>query len=198
MSRRRSGPLAALVATVALLLPTAAHAEKVVTQDPAGDVVTIVGDDLDQATPAPEQTGADVVRTVVAHGDNRVAITVHFRGLRRDPFHFTAIRVRTPESTYDLLVERLGGTPITSLYIGEHEVDCRALKGRVDLRTDSVGVTLPATCLDSPRWVRVGVGAVALESDRMDEEHVVAGGDDAHRAGEIRDDLAWGPKVRRG
>ena len=198
MSRRRSRPLVALLAALVLLVPTAAHAEKVVTEDPAGDVVTIVGDDLDQATPAPEQTGADVVRTVVAHGDNRVAVTVHFRGLRHDPFHFTAIRVRTPRSTYDVLVERLGGTPITSLYRGEHEVECRNLKGRVDLRTDTVGVTLPATCLGSPRWVRMGVGAVALESDPTDEEHAVTGGDDAHRAGEVRDDLAWGPKVRRG
>ncbi|CUR56441.1 exported hypothetical protein [metagenome] len=198
MSRRPGGPLVALLAAVVLLVPTAAHAEKVVTHDAVGDVVTIVGDDLDQATPAPEQTGADVVRTVVAHGDNRVAITVHFRGLRRDPFHFTVVRVRTPRSTYDLLVERLGGKPITSLLSGEHDVDCRALKGHVDLRTDSVGVTLPATCLDSPRWVRVGVGAVAIESDPMDEEHVVVGADDAHRAGQVRDDLAWGPKVRRG
>ena len=176
----------------------AAHAEKVVTEDPAGDVVTIVDDDLEQMTPAPDYAGADVVRTVVAHGDHRLGIEVHYRGLGRDPIHFTFVRVRTPKGTYDLLVERWGGTPVTSLTRGEDEVDCRALKGKADLRTDTVAVTLPTACLGSPRWVQVGVGAISVDADQLDQEVAAGYVDDAHRAGEVRDDLAWGPKVRRG
>lgn len=198
MSRRHGARLAALLAPAVLALPTAAHAEKVVTEDPAGDVVTIVDDDLEQTTPAPDHAGADVVRTVVAHGDHRLGIEVRYRGLGRDPFHFTFVRVRTPRGTYDLLVERLGGTPITSLARGKDEVECRALKGKADLRTDTVAVTLPTACLGSPRWVQVGVGALSVDADQLDQEVAAGYVDDAHRAGEVRDDLAWGPKVRRG
>jgi hypothetical protein len=191
--------LVAVLTAVALLLPAAAHAEKVVTEDPAGDVVTGGEDaDIKAWVPAPDYVGADIVRTVVALGANRLRLDVHFRALRRDPFHFTIARVRTPRGTYDLLIERLGGAPIASLDRRGTTVECPGLKAKVDLRTDTVTATMPASCVETPRWVQVGVGAVAIDADQASPDLAAVYADDAHRAGGIRDAIAWGPKVRRG
>jgi hypothetical protein len=46
--------------------------------------------------------------------------------------------------------------------------------------------------------VQVGVGAISVDADQLDQEIAAGYVDDAHRPGEVRDDLAWGPKVRRG
>jgi hypothetical protein len=198
MSRLATRLVAAL-APVVLLLPGAAHAEKVVTEDPAGDVVTLTGDvELEEAVLAPDHAGADIVRTVVALGENRLRLDVHFRALGRDPFHFTVARIRTPRGAYDLVVERLGGAPIASLERRSGTVECRGLRAKVALRTDTVSATMPAACLEGPRWVQVGVGAVAVDADQASPDLAAAYADDGHRAGGIRDDLAFGPKVRRG
>lgn len=194
MSRVATRLLAVLV-PVALLAPVAAHAEKVVTEDPAGDVVVLSSSDEAAEFVVTDYAGVDVLRTVAAHGTKRLRVVVHFRALRADPFQFTMVRVRTPRGTYDLVVERLGGTPVTQLVRGREDVDCRGLKAQADRRADTVTVGLPTSCIDAPRWVRLAVGAVALDAD-------VANGasyaDDAHRAGGIRDAIAWGPTVRRG
>lgn len=191
--------LVAVLAPVVLLLPAAAHAETVVTEDPAGDVVTADDDgDIEDAVLAPGYAGADIVRTVVALGESRFRLDVHFRALRRDPFHFTVARIRTPRGSYDLLVERLGGSPIASLDRRGRTVECRGLRAKVDLRSDTVTATMPASCLEAPRWVRLGVGALALDADEASPELTAVYADDGHRAGGIRDAVAWGPKVRRG
>ena len=200
MTSRHGARLAALLAPAALLLPTVAHAEKVVTEDPVGDVVSPVdgAEDAYETVPAPDYAGVDVVRTTVAHGETRLRVDVRFRALERDPFHFTVIRVRTPAGPYDLMVERLGGAPITSLGRGDRDVECRGLKAKVDLGSDTVTASLPTACVGAPRWVKVGVGAVAVAGDQAQPDLAAAYADDAHRVGEIRERIAFGPKVRRG
>lgn len=181
-------------------MPSAAHAEKVVTEDLAGDVVTLADEsgELGEAVPAPDYAGVDVVRTAVAHGAHRLRVNVTFRALERDPFQFTVIRVSTPQGNYDIIVERLGGKPITSIDGGRKTVDCDGLKAKVDLGADTVTTSLPTSCLDTPRWVQVGVGAIALAADQDSPELGALYADDAHRDGAIRDNIAKGPKVRRG
>lgn len=200
MTARLGARLLALVLPVALLAPATAHAEKVVTQDATGDAVTFAADaDVEDAVPAPDHTGTDIVRTVVALGPTRLRLDVHFRALERGPLHITVARIRTPRGGYDLLVERYGGSPIANLDRRSGAVECRGLKATVDLRADVVRVTLPASCLDAPRWVQLGVGAFSLDSNLASDDPAGAGyADDAHRTGEIRDELAWGPRVRRG
>jgi hypothetical protein len=199
MSRLATRLLAVLV-PVALLLPAAAHAEKVVTEDAVGDAVTLVDEsvDLDEAVPAPEHEGTDVVRTAVAHGAKRLRVRVAFRALERDPFQFMVIRVRTPHGSYEALVERLGGRPIASIHRGPRALDCDSLGAKVDLRTDTVTASLPTSCLDAPRWVQIGVGAVSVSGQQGNPELGAVYADDAHRDGAIRDNIATGPKVRRG
>ena len=126
-------------------------------------------------------------------------MTVGFRALERDPFQFTLIRVSTPQGNYEIAVERLGGKPIASMERGRKTVDCRGLKAKVDLDTDTVTTSLPTGCLATPRWVQVGVGAVAVARDQTSPEHAAAYADDAHRDGEIHENtIAKGPRVRRG
>ncbi|PKH44394.1 hypothetical protein CXG46_02345 [Nocardioides alpinus] len=191
--------LAALVPAL-LLLPAAAHAEKVVTEDAEGDVVSFAGESEfpDQTVPAPDYAGVDLVRTAVTHGAQRLRVTISFRALERDPFQITVVRVKTPQKNYDISVERLGGKPVASFDGGEKAPECRGLKSRIDLGADVVTTWLPTSCLGAPRWVQVGVGAVAVSADQAEPDQIGAHADDAHRVGEIRDNLALGPKVRRG
>ena len=200
MSHRLGGRLASvLVPVAALVLPATAHAEKVVTEDSVGDVVTIDESSATlQGSPAPDYAGVDVVRTAVAHGANRLRVVVQFRALERESVQFTVVRVVTPDRKYDVVVERLGGAPIANLSGGRRIAQCRALKAKVDLGADTVTATLPTSCIGSPRWVQVGVGAVAVTAEQGAPEMVTGYVDDAHRDGQIRDSLAKGPKGRRG
>ena len=200
MPSRLGVRLAAAVVPAVLLIPAAAHAEKVVTEDPAGDVVTLDGEslELEDAVPAPDYAGVDVLRTAVAHGAHRLRVGVAFRALERDRFQLTVIRVSTPQGNYEIIVERLGGKPITSIHRGRKAVDCRGLRAKVDLGADTLTTSLPTSCLDAPRWVQVGVGAIALAADQGSPEPGAVYADDGHRDGAIRDNLAKGPKVHRG
>ena len=199
----RLGPrlVALALPVVVLLAPSIAHAEKVVTRDAAGDVVQLIQneDGSTQTIAAPDYAGADIVRTVVDHRAARLRVSVRFRELRRDPWQITVVRVLTPRGKYDLLVERLGGKPIVGLKRGKKDVDCGGVKARVDRRTRSVTASLPTACLDAPRWVQVGVGAVAVDEDPLSPDLLVGYADDGHRDGDIRESsIAKGPKVHRG
>ena len=198
MSPRPGLRLLAAALPLGLLAPAAAHAEKVVTEDAAGDVVTLPDGSTSESTPAPDYAGVDVQRTTVAHGDRRLSVVVGFRALERNPFHLTLLRVMTPSGRYDVAVERLGGKPVASLAGGPGDAECRGLKAKVDLGADTVSLSMPTTCLGSPRWVRLRVGSVAASSDTAQPEMGAAYVDDAYRAGEVRDRLALGPKVHRG
>lgn len=200
MLSRLGAPFAAVLVAAALLMPSVAHAEKVVTEDAVGDVVTLADEsgEVEEAVPAPDYAGVDVVRTAVAHGATRLKVTATFRALERDPFQFTVIRVSTPQGNYEIVVERLGGKPITSIHGGRRTADCAGLKAKVDLGADTLTTSLPTACLDTPRWVQVGVGAIALAADQGSPELAALYADDAHRDGEIRDNIAKGPKVHRG
>lgn len=200
MSPRLGARLLAVLLPAIVLLPSTAHAEKVVSEDAVGDVVSLAGETFDpeQAVSAPDYTGVDVVGSAVAHGTSRLRVVVRFRALERDPFQFTVIRVVTPKASYEILAERLGGAPITSIDRGRQTLECRGLRTKVDLGADTVTTSLPTSCLDAPRWVQVGVGAVAVAEDQESPELTAAYADDAHRTGEIRDNIAVGPKVFRG
>ena len=201
MSRHLAARVAALVVPAVLLTVPAAHAEKVVTEDAVGDVVSYaeLPDGSSQLLPAPDQAGVDIVRTAVDHGNRRLRITVRFRALERDPFHFTVVRVVTPKGNFDLAVERLGGKPIASLEKGRASVDCRGLKAKVDLGSDTVTTSVATSCLGAPRWVQVGVGAVAVAEDPSSPEMIAAFADDGHRDGTIREStIKKGPRIHRG
>jgi hypothetical protein len=197
--------LAAALPTV-LLVPVAAHAEKVGTTDPAGDVVSVGPteqgeDDLDNLLPAPENLTADVVRTVVDHADSRLRVRIDLRELGRSRNYFAVLQVRTPAGTFEVETDQLGRRPEVEMTRGSRAVECPRLRADGDRAAARAVVTIPTACLGAPRWVQVGAGIASLETVTAADgaEQVVVYADDAHRVGTISDEnLAKGPKVRRG
>ena len=200
MTSRSGLRVLAAVLPLALLVPAAAHAEKVVLDDAVGDVVSVTDDqDLGESVPAPDYAGVDVLRTTVAFGANRLRVGVRFRALRARPLpDHGGPSEDAGQAPSTSPCERLGGKPIATIGRGPEDVDCRGLAAKVDLGADTVTMSLPASCVDDPRWVQVGVGAVAIAAVDGQPDEGAAYGDDAIRVGEIRDRIALGPKVRRG
>ena len=203
---RAPSRLAALLVPLALLAPAAAHAEKVVTNDSVGDAQVIttsfppVGEQVVTTEPAPDETSVDITRTVVAHGDNRLRITVRVRDLVLSSLPETYIRIVTPQQRYAVIAGRSPGSRAEAVLTRRGlEADCRGLEARVDGTTDTVTVSLPTTCISSPRWVKVGAGIV--RTDRSTEENpdgYVQYADDGHRDVVRENSLGLGPKVHRG
>jgi hypothetical protein len=206
MTSRLGLRLAALLVPVALLAPAAAHAEKVETTDPAGDVVSLGpteqgDDDLDNLLPAPENLTADVVRTVVDHAASRLRVRIDLRELGRSRIYFAVLQVRTPAGTFEVEADNLGHRPKVEMTRRGRAVDCPRLRAVSDRAAARAVITIPTSCLGAPRWVEVGAGIASLETvtaaDGAEQDVVFA--DDAHRAGTIGDEnLTKGPKVRRG
>lgn len=200
MLPRRLVRPAALLAPVALLLPTAAHAEKVVTEDPAGDAVVVgwLADDDAELPPPPDPSPADVVRTVGAHGKNRLAVTVHFRDLAGVQQHSTRILVRTGAGSFHLEVKAEEGRRTrASLARRGEPIDCRGLRARLDASGDLVAASVPTACLSSPRWVRLGVKAFA-PLPTTDPAVLASTVDDGHRDTVRLMSTGTGPRIHRG
>ena len=204
MTPRSGLRVLATLLPLALLVPAAAHAEKVATEDAVGDVVTVGPtesgeDDLANLVPAPDNTTVDVVRTTVDHTDSRLRIRIDLREVGDARLYFAGLRVRTPRGRYEVEVDRLGRRPKPEL-TRRGAVECARLRADTDAATARVVVTIPTVCLENPRWVQVGVGVASGETVATADgsEELVLHGDDAHRDGDIRDRIALGPKVRRG
>jgi len=200
MSSRLGLRLVALVAPAALLAPAAAHAEKVVTHDPAGDagVVGWLAEEDAELPPVPDPSPADIVRTVAAHGETRLSITVHFAELAGVRDHSMQVLVRTPPGAYRLEVEkREGRRARATLTQPGQQADCRALRARYDTGADAVAVSVPTACLSSPRWVRLGVKAFA-PLPATDPAVLASTVDDGHRDTVRLMSIGAGPRIHRG
>ena len=127
----------ALALPAALLVPSAAHAEKVVTDDPAADVLTLGpteqgGDDLDNLLPAPENLTADVVRTTVDHRESRLRVRLDLRDLGRSRTYFAVLEVRTPDGTFEVETENLGRRAKVHMTRRGHAIECQRLRATGD------------------------------------------------------------------
>ena len=206
MSHRLGARLVAVLLPAVLLLPAAAHAEKVVTEDAIGDVQaysaeTIAGGDL-VLVPAPDEPSPDILRSVAAHGDRRLSVTVHFRDLVLTGFHSTLIRVFTPGgSRFDISVDKDPGSRAdASLASQQGDSTCRGLRAELDRAADLVAVSVPTSCLGAPRWVRLGVGAFAISesAEASDPDSFTVLIDDGHRDVVRETSIGKGPRIHRG
>lgn len=200
MSPRLGLRLVALIVPAALLAPVAAHAEKVVTHDPAGDA-TVVGwlaEEDAELPPVPDPSAADIVRTVAAHGDRRLSITVHFTELAGVRDHSMQVLVRTPSGAYRVDLDKEEGRRVrTTITRNREAVDCRALLARYDTGADAVAVSVPTACLSSPRWVRLGIKAFAPLAT-TDPAVLASTVDDGHRDTVRLMSVGAGPRIHRG
>ena len=130
----RLGPrLVALLVPAVLLAPAAAHAERVVTHDPAGDagVLGWLADEDAGLPTTPDPSPADIVRTVAAHGDRRLSITVHLTELAGVREHAVQVLVRTPSGAYRVDVDKREGRRVRTTITRRWEpVGCPALRAR--------------------------------------------------------------------
>jgi hypothetical protein len=198
---RRLLRLAALLAPAALMLPVVAHAETVVTEDPAGDAWAWTYYQEFQFVPAPEEAAVDVVRTAAALGQRRLSVAVHLRDLEVRPRHGTSVRIWTPRGTFDVAAGRLSARRATVSLAGQRGdgLTCRGLSVAYDGAADTVALSVPARCIGSPRWVRLGVEVTASpQAAPRPQTTTIYLADDGHRGGYRENGIAKGPRIRRG
>ena len=214
--------LLALALPAALLVPSAAHAEKVVTEDDAaGDAKALNlasdlagiffgtgGDGGPSFLDAPAETATDITRTTIRHA-KRVSITVHFRDLVETAEHSVDIGIRTPDETFNVsAVRSADGSEHAELFppvvidesVPGRPRPCRSVRGRYDVVAETVTVSLPAVCIGKPRWIQVEIGASRFQVTPIGDGSVNLAGwaDDAFRSSLSEKSLGRSPKVRRG
>jgi hypothetical protein len=198
--RRTASRLLALLVPLALLAPATAFAEKVTTEDTAGDVQSF--EDLADAetfAPAPDNTAFDVTRTVAAYGRTRLQVGVHFTDLLAPSYAAVLVRIHTSGRSYDaLLVRRPGSRAEATLQRRNREIDCGGIRTSFDGEGDLVSLSVPASCVGSPRWVQLGVAAIGPGEAPADDQAQTYFFDDAYRDSVRANSLGKGPRIRRG
>lgn len=172
-----------------------AHAATEDVRDPARDVLSgpYFTDDLPK-TPEPARRRGDITRTRVSLGSDLV-VTTRFRDLTPigeqefqwfiatsvDDFYWTADLTLLPgrDKGHFTLIDPIAYQP-----------GCG--KAVLDRPGKAVTLTIPATCLGGPEWVRVANGAIFFKG----ETQVFY--DDARRDAGIRHGWKFGPKVTAG
>lgn len=208
MTHRTAARMVATLLPAALLLPAAAHAERVVTRDASRDVVRLDEVASQEANhevvvAEPRSTTTDITRVVVDHRAGLLRVAVHVRDLRDDTFaDRVSVRLRSQERLFEIEAMRRGRHTYTSMTRGHRGTGktCGGLVTVVDSRADTLVVSVPTMCIEDPRWVRVGanmLGVRVTHTSQSGDESILlmdeAGVTGFHGDGPP----ALGPKVRR-
>ena len=199
MTSRVRSCLSAVAVLMTLTAPPAAHAETVTVRDAVGDVEAFYFNEDQDTLPAPHHAASDITRTVTAYGLERLKVTVHLRDLRSASALRTDVLIRTPDGRYFGSVVR-GPRKVRTIFGHPRrgEVACEGFTGTYEGGKDRVTVVVPAACLDSPRWVRVGVATIGVELKDSDSEDVPFHVDDGGRDGDGGHWPRLGQRIRRG
>ena len=199
MTSRVGSRLLAVAVLMALTAPSAAHAQTVTVRDAVGDVEAFYFNEAQDTLPAPHYAASDITLTVTAYGMERLKVTVHLRDLRHASALRTDVVIRTPDRRYFGSVVR-GPRKVRTLFGHPRrgELECEGFTGTYEGGKDRVTVVVPAACIDSPRWVQVGVSTTGLELEDSDSEDVPFHVDDGGRDGDGGHWPRFGQRVRRG
>jgi hypothetical protein len=184
---RRYAVAATTALLLAVTLASPAGAARWRADDPVGDVY---GATFDMADPCAEPTPvdasaeswADIEGLAVRHGDRSVRLTLAMGEVRHHRPQSVSLHLRTPGRPWgieldhygrrhhlhvDLHVEPdweaaiAGMDPDTCMYGVAWTVQpCRGLRVDEDLVLDRVLVSVPRSCIGSPRWVRAAADVV--------------------------------------
>ena len=199
MSRERTTIVSIAVATLLALAlsPATAHAEKSQSDDSSGDVIRLsYATGSEETSPAPDNVETDVLKSVANHSAKRVKIKFKFADLLSGSGRASVgASIKTNKENYDLTLFRLKGFK-RGLQLKDLEgntIRCAGKKKDVDAVRDFIKISVPRSCLGSPRWIRVGIAAIS-------ESGADTFADDALRSGGIRKsgNLTFGPKLKRG
>jgi len=143
-------------------------------------------EEIPAGEPAPHDERRDITRLSVDHGAEDVVIDMGLRDVvRHDRNTSYEAYVHTPNRIFQVSVLGLSSKGPTVLIstvrvgrdpecgpalVGGHVVDCEAVVSDVDPRADHVSITIPRTCLGTPRWVRVGALAGGFDADQFTED----------------------------
>lgn len=190
---------AAVLAAMTLLHNGAAHGETVTVHDAVRDVESsyLEQDDV----PAPHYAAADITRTVASYGTARLKVTVHLRDLRNASGLQTYVMIRTPRARFVGSVMRGPRTVKTAFgHRRRGELECEGFTGTYEGRKDRVTLVVPAACVDSPRWVQVGVTTTGIELEDLETatEEFPLQLDDANRDGDGEKNIRLGQRIRHG
>lgn len=199
MTSRVRSRLYAVAVLMTLTAPSAAHAETVTARDAMGDVEALYFNEDQDTLPAPRYAPSDITRTVTAYGMERLKVTVHLRDLRHASAMRTDVLIRTPDGRYYGSVVR-GPRKVRTIFSHQRrgEIECEGFTGTYEGGRDRVTVVVPAACIDSPRWVQIGVATTGIELKDSDSEDFPIHVDDGGRDGDGGHRPRLGPRIRRG
>ena len=194
-SRILSRALSAVVAVgtvgaVTLATPAIASASDFVHVDQAHDVRTghIDGDGpgrLDR-----REGRVDVRRVRISYDADRLVVRVKTRRALPTTRFFLYVPVRTPATVFESGYSKLAAGTDDSLSHNGDPVDCAGYGTTFDRAKRLATITIPSTCIGSPAWVRVGVGAVTFKG-----RHRMSVDDGLSRR--VRGNLTLSPRVTR-
>jgi len=194
---RRLGPRAAVTGglLVVLALPTAAVAGTLSHTDPAKDAQKITDSGSSTTiTAAPDNETADIVHLGATYGPRRLKETLRLRDL--GPRWSLRARITTATRRhFDVVLTHRPGPDRLTLTRGKAQtpIVCDGLVAAVDRPHHTASVTVPADCLVSPPWVRIGTGIVA----RGIAKGVSFGDDALRRRGIAEADLTLSRKLHQ-
>ena len=153
----------------------------------------------DNMSPAPHYAASDITRTVASYRSARLKVTVHVRDLRNASALQTYVVIRTPRARFFGSLVRGPGTVRTVFgHPRTGEAECEGFTGTYEGGKDRVTLVVPAACIDSPRWVRVGVTTTGVVLEAVGTEDFPLQLDDAHRDGDGEKNVRLGQRIRRG
>ena len=151
----------------AFTLAPASYADRMAHRDARHDVFK-----FSEAHPdgirVPKVRDPDVRRVLIAHRKHRVLIRLHFANIRGHRTHLHIANLQTSRGgDYELeAVTDSHGEDSVELF-RDGRVACPRLHYRIRYHRDVVRVAIPRTCLNTPRWLKVGIGVVRVFDNRV-------------------------------
>jgi len=208
-SRRRRVLVTVAAVTVlpllAAVMPSSASAQELRFEDPRHDVITIdPASDTLEPSPNPARSNGDITGAFVHFRKGRLVVRVDFAELterRNELFEYTGAIFTSKHRAFAFDVSTSPGRYAShdTLLRGDGKRVCE-VGHRLDWQRDFARVVIPLSCLDHPRWVRLGFGAVtfAFDPELLATGQLPAGALLAHidqASRDERDDLGLTPRI---
>ena len=135
-----------------------APSSQLVLRDGAGDVWKFYPD-TERSVRLANFPRADVLRTVVRHGDARLRIRMRFADIRRVGTQLYWVHIRTRLHQYDAVLTSEPGARRGRRYFqgDDGSRSCEGFARSIRYADDVVRFSIPRECVQEPRWVQVGI-----------------------------------------
>ena len=189
--RGRVRVVLALLATVLLTagLSAPAQAERYIHHDPAHDVrkVNLMSTDDDGFVRAPHRKQGDYIKVKIWHQVKAVRVVGKFRKLDRVGQGIAQIvSIRTPDGE-EHSFQVFAGPGMWKGMDSDDGQNC-VIGHKVNYKRDRFSMRISRSCLGRPRWVKVGVGFIAINRRDLTA--------DDSQLKKIRSNLTYSPRLQ--